>query len=60
MARGRERYLARAAVVAALVGLAAGCGSSSSSTSAGSSPTTRGPTFSYDQTIHSPKARATN
>jgi uncharacterized protein YecT (DUF1311 family) len=56
MARGRERYLARAAVVAALVGLAAGCGGSSSSTSAGSSPTTRGPTSSTATTTTSASA----
>ena len=37
MARGRERYLARAAVAAALIVLAAGCSSSSSSSSASSS-----------------------
>ncbi len=39
MARGRKRYLARAAMVAALIVLAAGCSSSSSSSSGASSST---------------------
>jgi acetate---CoA ligase (ADP-forming) len=42
MGHGRGRYLARAAVIAALIGLTAGCGSSSSSGSGASSSTTPG------------------
>jgi uncharacterized protein YecT (DUF1311 family) len=40
MGHGRDRYLARAAVLAALIGLAAGCGSASSSTSGSPAATT--------------------